>query len=156
MACFGSATPLRLRFSSRVVLFFTLLSYSFPLVIIYNLDISVLFRSKIVSIPVCAEKCQQDKVICILFPKRKDTISLTTSHSLSKINLPSYLFLNGHLDLFHMNVKVLILIKEKSKAQAISKNCKFSLMFVWSFAMNRNMLFQVLFYLMIKATCWRK
>ena len=90
MACFGSSTPLRLQFSSRVVLFFTLLSCSFPLVIIYNLDISVLFRSKIVSIPVCTEKCQQDKVICVLFPKRKDIISLTTSHSLSKINLPSY------------------------------------------------------------------
>ena len=70
MACFGASTPLRLQFSSCVVLFFTFLSYSFPLVI-YNLDISVLFRSKIVSITVCMEKCQLDKVICILFLKRK-------------------------------------------------------------------------------------
>ena len=65
------------------------------------------------------EECQQDKVFCILLPERKkDKIyyPFNNTHGLSKINLPSSLFLNGHLDLFHTNVKVLILIKEKMQS----------------------------------------
>lgn len=72
-----------------------------------------------VSIPACVEECQQDKVFCILLPegkKDKTYYPFNNTQGLSKINLPSSLFLNGRLDLFHTNVKVLILIKEKKQS----------------------------------------